>query len=80
VAQTDRQTTARRIRADRDPDDRPELSLSAGEARLHGLPLPGTEVAVIDDGNRLLGAGEPGTLAIKLPNPQLMLGYWRAPS
>lgn len=44
-----------------------------------GRPLPGTDVAVIGDGNRILGPGEPGTLAIRLPNPQLMLGYWRAP-
>jgi acyl-coenzyme A synthetase/AMP-(fatty) acid ligase len=44
-----------------------------------GRPLPGTEVAVIGDEERLLTPGEEGTLAIKLPNPQLMLGYWRDP-
>jgi acyl-coenzyme A synthetase/AMP-(fatty) acid ligase len=44
-----------------------------------GRPLPGTEVAVIGDGKRLLGPGESGTLAIRLPNPQIMLGYWQAP-
>jgi acyl-coenzyme A synthetase/AMP-(fatty) acid ligase len=44
-----------------------------------GRALPGTEVAVIRDDTRILDADEPGTLAIKLPNPQLMLGYWRDP-
>ncbi len=44
-----------------------------------GRPLPGTEVVVIGDENRILGAGESGTLAIRLPNPQLMLGYWQDP-
>jgi acyl-coenzyme A synthetase/AMP-(fatty) acid ligase len=44
-----------------------------------GRPLPGTDVAVVGDGNRLLGPGESGTLAILLPNPQIMLGYWEDP-
>jgi acyl-coenzyme A synthetase/AMP-(fatty) acid ligase len=44
-----------------------------------GRPLPGTEVAVIGDDRRILGPGEAGTLAIRLPNPQLMLGYWGDP-
>jgi acyl-coenzyme A synthetase/AMP-(fatty) acid ligase len=33
-----------------------------------GRPLPGLETAVID-----------GQLAIRLPNPQMMLGYWNEP-
>jgi acyl-coenzyme A synthetase/AMP-(fatty) acid ligase len=33
-----------------------------------GRPLPGLEVALID-----------GQLAIRLPNPQMMLGYWNEP-
>lgn len=33
-----------------------------------GKPLPGLETAVLD-----------GQLAIKLPNPQMMLGYWNEP-
>jgi acyl-coenzyme A synthetase/AMP-(fatty) acid ligase len=44
-----------------------------------GRPLPGTEAAVIGDRERVLAAGESGTLAIRLPNPQIMLGYWKAP-
>ena len=42
-----------------------------------GRPLPGTEVAVLDDNNdRPAATGVPGRLAIALPNPQVMLGYW----
>jgi acyl-coenzyme A synthetase/AMP-(fatty) acid ligase len=44
-----------------------------------GRPLPGTDVTVVDEENSILAAGEPGTLAIRLPNPQLMLGYWQDP-
>jgi acyl-coenzyme A synthetase/AMP-(fatty) acid ligase len=44
-----------------------------------GRPLPGTEIAVIDDERSILGPGEPGTLAIRLPNPQIMLSYWGDP-
>ena len=44
-----------------------------------GKPLPGTEAAVIDAEGREVPAGETGMLALRLPNPQLMLGYWRAP-
>jgi len=42
-----------------------------------GRALPGTEIAVVSEEGRVLPPGEPGTLAIKLPNPQLMLGYWQ---
>lgn len=42
-----------------------------------GRPLPGTDVAVLDESNRPVAAGTPGQLAIRLPNPQFMLGYWR---
>jgi acyl-coenzyme A synthetase/AMP-(fatty) acid ligase len=43
-----------------------------------GRPLPGIEVAVLRDG-REVPAGESGELAIRLPNPQMMLGYWNEP-
>lgn len=42
-----------------------------------GRPLPGVEAAIIGDGDQLLSAGETGRLAIKAPNPQIMLGYYR---
>jgi acyl-coenzyme A synthetase/AMP-(fatty) acid ligase len=42
-----------------------------------GKPLPGTEVALVAaDGTLASAAGE---LAIRLPNPQVMLGYWQEP-
>jgi len=44
-----------------------------------GKPQPGIEVAVLDERLRPLGAGEAGQLAIRLPNPQMMLGYWNEP-
>ena len=44
-----------------------------------GRPLPGTEMAVLDDNGAILPPGESGQLAVRLPNPQLMLGYWNDP-
>jgi len=44
-----------------------------------GKPLPGTDVLVIGDDGGPVGPGAPGRLVIKLPNPQLMLEYWRDP-
>lgn len=54
----------------------PRMPVKAGSM---GRPLPGTEVAVIDDGGAFAGAGQPGQLAVRLPNPQQMLGYWKEP-
>lgn len=55
----------------------PGMPVKAGSM---GRPLPGTEVAVIDDSGALVGAGQPGQLAVRLPNPQQMLGYWKEPA
>ncbi len=44
-----------------------------------GRPLPGTEMAIIGDDDRIAGPGETGRLALRRPNPQMMLGYWQAP-
>lgn len=41
-----------------------------------GRPLPGVDLAVIDEGGVPLEVGEEGDLALRLPNPQFMLGYW----
>ena len=41
-----------------------------------GRPLPGTATAVFDTANRPVAPGEAGRLMIRLPNPQMMLGYW----
>lgn len=42
-----------------------------------GRPSPGTDLDVIDGDGRRLGSGQEGDLALRLPNPQLMLGYWK---
>ena len=44
-----------------------------------GKPIPGTEFMVIDGGNAAVSDGQPGQLAMKLPNAQFMLGYWDDP-
>jgi long-chain acyl-CoA synthetase len=43
------------------------------------VPVPGTEAAIFDQetGERRLGPGETGELAVR--GPQVMRGYWRAP-
>lgn len=42
-----------------------------------GLPMPGISVALMDDENRLLSAGEVGELCYQ--SESLMLGYWNKP-
>ena len=44
-----------------------------------GKPLAHNQVAVIDDAGKIVNDGEVGELAIRAPNPQLMLGYWEDP-
>jgi acyl-coenzyme A synthetase/AMP-(fatty) acid ligase len=44
-----------------------------------GKALPGTEIAVLDPDSQPVEPGQPGRLMIKLPNPQMMLGYWNDP-
>jgi len=45
-----------------------------------GRPLPGTIAAILaEDTDTFLGPDQPGRLAIKCPNPQIMLGYWQDP-
>jgi long-chain acyl-CoA synthetase len=44
-----------------------------------GLPLPDTDARIVDveTGEKTLGAGETGELAVK--GPQVMKGYWKRP-
>lgn len=43
-----------------------------------GLPLPGYDVSIVAEGKHL-PTGQSGELAIRLPNPNFMLGYWNEP-
>ena len=42
-----------------------------------GLPLPNTDVKILDDDLKEVKVGEPGEIAIK--GPQVMKGYWNKP-
>ena len=45
-----------------------------------GQPIPGTRFEMISDNDQLLAAHDIGHLAMQLPNPQFMLGYWNDPA
>ena len=42
-----------------------------------GLPMPNTELALLDDDGREVAPGQPGEIAIR--GPQVMAGYWQRP-
>ncbi|MBN3751884.1 AMP-binding protein [Paraburkholderia sp. Tr-20389] len=42
-----------------------------------GLPVPSTDVKLLDDENREAAIGEPGEICVK--GPQVMRGYWQQP-
>ena len=42
-----------------------------------GLPLPGTDVVLVDDDGAPVPVGTPGEIAIR--GPQVMAGYWQRP-
>jgi long-chain acyl-CoA synthetase len=43
-----------------------------------GIPVPGTEVRLIDDAGHPVARGEPGELVVR--GPQVMQGYWNQPA
>jgi long-chain acyl-CoA synthetase len=42
-----------------------------------GLPMPNTELALLDDDGHEVAPGQPGEIAIR--GPQVMAGYWQRP-
>jgi long-chain acyl-CoA synthetase len=42
-----------------------------------GLPIPSTEIAILDDDSRPVPLRQPGEIAIR--GPQVMVGYWQRP-
>jgi long-chain acyl-CoA synthetase len=52
-------------------------SLDAPRPGSIGLPLPGTDIAILDEAGEAVAPGTPGELAAR--GPQVMIGYWRRP-
>ena len=42
-----------------------------------GLPIPSTEIAILDDNSQPVPLGQTGEIAIR--GPQVMVGYWKRP-
>ena len=42
-----------------------------------GVPVPGTDVVLVDEDGKPVATGEPGELLVR--GPQVMMGYWRRP-
>lgn len=59
----------------------PLVSVNPYDIRYHsgsiGLPVPSTDIKLVDDQGNDVADGEPGELCIK--GPQVMLGYWQRP-
>lgn len=57
------------------------LTLSGIDVRVGsmGVSAPGSDLVVVDDTGTELPVGQIGHVALRLPNPQMMLGYWKAP-
>ena len=45
-----------------------------------GRPVPGHEVAVVDQAGQPLAAHDIGEIAVKAPDPVMFLGYWNKPA
>lgn len=59
----------------------PLVSVNPYDIRYHsgsiGLPVPSTDIRILDNDGHEVGPGEPGELCIK--GPQVMAGYWNHP-
>ena len=44
-----------------------------------GWPQPGLEIDIVDDEGHRQAAGMEGHVALKMPSPHMMLGYWKDP-
>lgn len=59
----------------------PLVSVNPYDIQCHngsiGLPVPSTDIMLVDDAGDEVAEGEPGELCIK--GPQVMLGYWQRP-
>ena len=59
----------------------PLVSVNPYDIQCHngsiGLPVPSTDIMLVDDDGNEVPEGEPGELCIK--GPQVMLGYWQHP-
>jgi long-chain acyl-CoA synthetase len=53
------------------------LAETAAAATCNGLPLPSTEVAIVDDAGHALPPGHVGEIAVR--GPQVMARYWHRP-
>lgn len=60
----------------------PLVSVNPYDIRYHsgsiGLPVPSTDIMLVDEQGNEVAEGEPGELCIK--GPQVMLGYWQHPA
>jgi long-chain acyl-CoA synthetase len=52
-------------------------SMTGGFSATVGLPLPSTDIKLLDDDNNEAPLGEPGEVCAK--GPQVMRGYWQKP-
>lgn len=50
---------------------------TSGYTGTTGLPVPSTDVKLLDDQDKEAGVGEPGEICVK--GPQVMRGYWNKP-
>lgn len=60
----------------------PLVSVNPYDIRYHsgsiGLPVPSTDIMLVDEAGNEVATGEPGELCIK--GPQVMTGYWQQPA